>query len=58
MRRTLTTNPPRSEIKTAYQATHLTDSDTLRLTCAGMAHKVRRLGYHATLKVFNPHCRA
>ena len=36
---------------------HVTDGDTLRLTCAGVLHKVRLLGYD-TPETFHPHCAA
>lgn len=37
--------------------THVTDGDTLRLSCAGRQHKVRLLGFD-TPEIFHPSCAA
>ena len=39
------------------RVTGVTDGDTLRLTCAGVVHKVRLLGYD-TPEIFHPGCPA
>ena len=42
---------------TGCAVTRVIDGDTLRLTCAGMVHKVRLLGYD-TPETYRPACRA
>ena len=39
------------------QVSKVVDGDTLHLTCAGVVHKVRLLGYD-TPEIYHPHCPA
>ncbi|MBC7736622.1 MAG: thermonuclease family protein [Candidatus Saccharibacteria bacterium] len=48
---------PLSTAETDCVVTRVIDGDTLRLTCAGMVHKVRLLGYD-TPETYRPACLA
>ena len=48
---------PNNDSAAVCRVTHITDGDTLRLTCGGGTHKVRLLGYD-TPEIFHPLCPA